>query len=206
MERDLMSRRIAVSMRRVTSEYGEEREALACDWGRFIKAVLPGCIWAPAPSLTDEKDLQDFLDGFGFDGLILSGGEDWGLNPERDAAETGMFNWARSNMVPVLGVCRGAQVLNRFMGGGLSPVSGHRAVRHLVEADGIRFEVNSYHNQGLPLRDLAPGLTPLAQAEDGSIEAFTLNDMPATGIIWHPERESAVSDFDRNLILNLFGD
>lgn len=200
-----MSQRLAVSMRRLTSEYGEVRDGLARDWGRFIRTALPGRLWTPAPSLAGEGDMEKFLEGFGIDGLIFSGGEDWGSNPERDAAETAMFRWARSRRVPVLGVCRGAQVLNLLLGGGLSPVDGHRAVRHPVEAEGRRFEVNSYHNQGLTPGDLAPGLTPLARAADDTIEAFALGDAPVAGLLWHPEREEAVGNFDRQILRRLFG-
>lgn len=200
-----MSQRLAVSMRRLTSEYGEVRDGLARHWGRFIQTTLPGRLWAPAPSLPEEGDMEKFLEGFGFDGLIFSGGEDWGLNPERDAAETAMFRWARGHNIPVLGVCRGAQVLNLLMGGGLSPVSGHRAVRHPVSTNGRRFEVNSYHNQGLTPGDLAPGLTPLALADDGSIEAFAISGAPVVGLLWHPEREDLVSDFDHQILFKLFG-
>jgi putative glutamine amidotransferase len=200
-----MSQRIAVSMRRMISEYCEEREAISCDWSRFLKSFLPGRIWAPAPSLADEKDMLNFLNGFGFDGIIFSGGEDWGKNTERDAAETAAFNWTRINKVPALGICRGAQVINRFMGGGLSSVSGHRAVRHLVEASGSHFEVNSYHSKGITSENLASGLSPLAFADDGSIEAFRLNDAPVVGLMWHPERENTVCDFDRDILFNLFG-
>jgi putative glutamine amidotransferase len=116
-----------------------------------------------------------------------------------------MFNWARRRRVPVLGICRGAQVLNLLMGGRLTAVNGHRAVRHPVEAGGRRFEVNSYHSRGMGPGDLAPGLTTLARADDGSIEAFTLNDAPMAGLLWHPEREEAAGDFDRQILDRLFG-
>lgn len=161
----------------------------------------------------------------GADGLLLSGGEDidpplYGAdlspltNPpsrERDLFELALFAVARHRELPILGICRGIQLVNVGLGGTLyqdlpterpGPVvhdhPGGRAERaHLVRlaagsraaqalgGDAIR--VNSFHHQAV--RDLAPGLVASGWTEDGLIEAV---ESPADAgwllaVQWHPE-------------------
>lgn len=104
---------------------------------------------------------------------------------------------------PILGICRGLQVLNVALGGtlwqdipeqmGLShPGDSVHPVR-TAEGSlfrrlfGEEFSVNSYHHQGV--KDLAPGLVPGAWDETGRIvEAFSHETLPIWATQWHPER------------------
>jgi putative glutamine amidotransferase len=124
------------------------------------------------------------------------------------------FEAANARGLPVLAVCRGAQLVNAAEGGTLyldlqrdrpSPVShrlgeeGLTGVAHHVtltpESTVARWmglpeapapiAVNSQHHQGI--RDLAPSLTATAHATDGLIEAYESNGGRLTGIQWHPE-------------------
>ena len=153
-----------------------------------------------------------------FDALCLTGGED--LEPSRygaaadpqtepadarrDALELELLAVARERDVPVLGICRGFQVINVAYGGSLiQHVEGHREangpiVEHLVvpsedsklaAACGTTpFRVNARHHQAVAEGSLAPGLVPTARI-DGFIEAF---EDPAqrwlVAVQWHPER------------------
>lgn len=167
---------------------GEDRDMLAQDWGRFLAAA--GLSFVPLPNIgSGAVELARRLD---LDGLILTGGEDIGARPERDATENLLIDWAMSRNKPILGVCRGFQVLNARFGGSLTALdpAAHRAVRHAVRfADtGSDREVNSYHAWGIASGGLAPALKPLAKRlEDGSVEAASGPGM--LGIMWHPERE-----------------
>lgn len=153
-----------------------------------------------------------------FDGLVLCGGDDidgchFGepthpsavLDPtERDLFEIEMVRRSVALALPVLAVCRGAQILNVALGGGLEqhipdiPGRGEHGggVIHPVEmAPGSRLrglvgapsvQVNSFHHQavGRP----APGIEVAALAPDGCVEAVEVPGFFCLGVQWHPER------------------
>ena len=153
-----------------------------------------------------------------FDALCLTGGEDlepssYGASADprtepadarRDAFELELLAVARERDLPVLGICRGFQVINVAYGGSLiQHVEGHRdangpIVEHLVvpsedsklaAACGTTpYRVNARHHQAVAEQSLAPGLVPTARI-DGFIEAF---EDPAqrwlVAVQWHPER------------------
>lgn len=158
-------------------------------------------------------------------GLVLTGGHDvdpeWyeaapspalgPLDPARDEFELAVFEAALKRRIPILGICRGLQVINVAMGGTLwqdlpserpgevqhdSEVSRdarthHVLVKepsHLALALGTgRLVTNSFHHQAI--RDLAPGLQVTAWAEDGVIEGVEENGAGGwlLAVQWHPE-------------------
>lgn len=157
------------------------------------------------------------------DGVLLPGGVDvdpahFGEEPipemgevslERDAIELFVARYTAQHGIPILGVCRGIQVMNVALGGSLYqdlPAQGFRTVQHYQKAEPPvlghsveqtgqsplnklfepRFRVNSYHHQAL--KDLAPGLRSVATAPDGIVEAVVLEGHPFYfGVQWHPE-------------------
>ena len=158
----------------------------------------------------------------GVRGLVLTGGEDvdparYGRTPHdkledtdagRDAAELALIAAARERRLPILGICRGIQILNVALGGTLYQDLGSERpgpvahtgddVRHTVRIEpGSLLErtlgtgsatVNSRHHQAI--RDLAPGLRAVAWTEDGLIEAVEAADPNAPWMLavqWHPE-------------------
>lgn len=214
------ARRIGLTMRVVRSGYGETRDALARDWPLFIEA-LGRCggyapDWLMLPN-TGEACVA-LARRQGVRGLLLTGGDDIGATPDRDATETALLRWAEQEGLPVLGVCRGAQLLACRAGAKLVPLATERhvATRHAVvwqaaEAGaGLlpsrgKGEVNSYHAWGLEAARLPACLMPLAICpEDGSVEAFAHADLPWRGILWHPEREPVPASRDLPLMQALF--
>ncbi len=135
-------------------------------------------------------------------GLILSGGNDLAhlqgardTAPERDRAERWLCDEAERCGLPIIGVCRGAQLLAHRSGGRLDEDPRHAGSRHTVdvrETEGPemtrRFSVRSYHRWVIRRPDLPLNLRPIAVAEDGTVEAFAGDTM--LGVMWHPERES----------------
>ncbi len=160
------------------------------------------------------------------DGLLLAGGGD--LDPKhygeaihekcgqideaRDTVELMLARWALTEGLPVLGICRGIQVLNVAAGGDLyqdiaSQVPGslkhdywpdypRNYLAHQVTINGespltttlgqSQVAVNSMHHQAI--KDLAPRFKVVARATDGLIEAIKDHDHPfALGVQWHPE-------------------
>jgi putative glutamine amidotransferase len=156
------------------------------------------------------------------DGLVVTGGTDvdpaaYGQDPhpateqpadDRDNWEFALLHAALRRGLPVLGICRGAQVLNVALGGTLHQhlpdIVGNNAHRQgdavyaasaistvpgsrLVQLVGDAVEVQCYHHQGIDR--LGDGLVATATATDGVIEAV---EMPGPGFVlavqWHPEK------------------
>jgi putative glutamine amidotransferase len=208
---------IAISMRMMQHIHpdgtGEVRDALAHDWWRFLCGVLSGIPFLPVPNI--EARSIAFLQRLPITGIVLTGGDDWGVFPERDATEERLILWAKDMSLPIMGVCRGAQVLNQVMGGRTSSnfTKLHAGTRHMVQTrkcdhgptwPAPSFEVNSYHNLGIRETDLAAELEPWAIAEDGSVEGFSRGGGKMMGIMWHPERERVTQQHDIHLFQQLF--
>jgi gamma-glutamyl-gamma-aminobutyrate hydrolase PuuD len=181
-----------------------------------VPVVLP-----PQPGISEAIDRLD--------GLLLPGGGDldpglYGapthpetgrLNPRRDAAEVALADAAISTGLPVLGICRGLQVLNVVRGGTLHQhlpdVTGHRG--HEPEpgvfgAQPVRLEPGSqiakiigsdtarvpcHHHQAIDR--IGAGLTVTGRSEDGVIEAVEVADHPfAVAVQWHAEEKGGAAE------------
>ncbi len=135
---------------------------------------------------------------------ILYGQTDRGSlppEPERDDLELRILRAFLSAEKPVLGICRGMQVLNVALGGNLlQDIPGHRQIRerdsfHAVQAlpnsfliplYGEHFFVNSAHHQAVNV--LGKGLQAAAVSSDSRIEAIAHERFPWFAVQWHPER------------------
>jgi gamma-glutamyl-gamma-aminobutyrate hydrolase PuuD len=158
------------------------------------------------------------------DAVVLAGGPDvdpdrYGATPhprsgaprpERDAAELAVLHRALERGIPVLGVCRGAQILNVGLGGTLVQHvpdavghSGHNpspgvfgTVAVTLEAGsrvgaalGPQATVRCHHHQALDR--VADGLVVTGRAADGTVEAVELAGTPfVVGVQWHPEEDT----------------
>lgn len=131
--------------------------------------------------------------------IVLTGGNDVGGCPARDATETALIEFASLRGLPLLGICRGMQMLAHHAGGTLARVTGHVRTRHALLCDDaaagrLPREVNSYHDWGLTA--CPPGYRCLAHAPDGTIEAMQHEHRPWEGWMWHPEREASFDPLD----------
>ncbi|MCX9450334.1 gamma-glutamyl-gamma-aminobutyrate hydrolase family protein [Vibrio cholerae] len=212
-------KRVGITQRvEVVAGYGERRDCLDQAW-----TVLFGQLgWDLVPVPNGHCDIVAWAQRQGLQGLVLSGGNDLAhlpcaqrTAPERDATEYALLNWASASRLPVLGVCRGMQILNVWLGGKLEPVTGHVACRHPVwPCDNIPqqyvalygyTDVNSFHDWGVTQASLAMNLVPHLWAADGSIEAFVHDSLPWVGIMWHPERDNENSTvLDLALLKSVF--
>ena len=94
-----------------------------------------GCLPVMVPNVInkgDDDELAYWLDEMRVGALLLSGGADIGLFPERDRTETRLLRWAEEFSRPVLGVCRGMQKLNHIFWCRTNPVESHVGVRHVI--------------------------------------------------------------------------
>lgn len=200
-----MKKLIGITMRVISSMDNERRDAIAQDWGRFMHTV--GVDWVPLPNIG--PDAAGLAARIGVSGLLFSGGDSIGVTPERDETETSLLLWALAENVPVLGVCRGMQVLQHSFGGELCPVDRRRHVggRHPIRFEnGEQREVNSWHTTGLLPGMLAASLSAVACCPmDGTVEAVMGRDAPLYGVLWHPEREAVANPADVRLCRELWG-
>jgi putative glutamine amidotransferase len=200
------------------------RELVVFPTAYFKWLAVLGMVPVPVTPLIDLEDSLDLVDG-----IVLSGGNDidpahYGAQrhpavtdicPERDEFELGLAKIALTRGMPVLGICRGLQVLNVALGGTLhqhlpdlpgtlvhSPewLDGRRdpsnrwgSAFHEVEVShpwlarltARRVETNTYHHQAADR--LGDGLVAAARSADGVVEALVGTESPVLGVQWHPE-------------------
>ena len=180
-------------------ERGEVRDAL--------DVRLPSLLWdlgfVPIPLVSRIDDYSEYFKEINAEGVILSGGNNIGDYPERDAAEVAALDYAVVHHLPVLGICRGMQILNYYQGGSIRPVQDHVATRHDIYGPLVGVtprEVNSFHGFGLLEADLGDRLQAVAWTKEGVVEALQHQDNPWLGIMWHPERDVPAADDDLRLI------
>lgn len=217
--------RVVISQRViVNNDYNEVRDALSHEWWNLLYEV--DIIPIPVPNRAEYVDA--FLNEVKPHMIILSGGNN--ISPERynglleledvyecrDETESRLIEYAVKNTLPVLGVCRGMQMLQVYFGGKLRALDNaqekHIAKRHTVTIcepsflnfkDKQIFEVNSYHKYGMKLHDLSSSLRPFALSEDRVVEGFYHQEYPIIGIQWHPEREGKINEIDKYLFIKL---
>ena len=198
-------KRIGITQRRdAVTNRTEFRDALDVNWASLLWEL--GIL--PIPLCSDIKNEQAYLQALNIDGFILSGGDDVGEMPKRDALESAILEYAKTHKLPVLGVCRGMQFINCFQGGTLVEVVGHVATMHSILSSSWIAEykikhVNSFHNYGIIKETIGKDLIILAETGDGVVEAIKHKIYPWLGIMWHPERDP-LANFNKNLIKEHF--
>jgi gamma-glutamyl-gamma-aminobutyrate hydrolase PuuD len=109
---------------------------------------------------------------------------------------------AEARGLPMLGVCRGMQVIQQRHGVPLVRVEGHVTRSQIIQINGEPMAVNSYHR--FAARESRPPLEVWAVAADGVVKAVNHAARPTTGIMWHPERNTPFSSTDIALFRRVF--
>ena len=193
----------------IWADRNERRDALdqrLCQW-----LSESNCLPIPVPNIlsatvTSSSNLINWLCAVRPDGILLSGGNDLGDIPERDHTEQCLLVYSSEQALPVLGICRGMQMMATLAGATLIPVTGHvRSMHRLNMAEGagdLPLEVNSFHNFKLSV--CPPDFVAIAHAEDGTIEAIRHQSLPWEGWMWHPERCKRFSGTEIKRLQSIF--
>lgn len=183
--------------------YGERRDCLDQAWTKF----LISCDLLPVLLPNVAETALALCERSGIAGLVLTGGNDLaalgGDAPERDATENALLDFAERHSLPVLGVCRGMQVIQQRAGARLRRVEGHVAQKQVIRINDEPSEVNSYHH--FAAFESQPQLDIWAIADDGVVKAIRHSAKAITGIMWHPERCSPFRAADVELFRRTFG-
>jgi len=146
-------------------------------------------------SFKSKQELIDFLTLNAVTGIVLSGGNDIGQYTKRDEIEHWLIEYATEYDLPVIGICRGVQVIGDHFGVGLKPVKNHVSTTHNVSlSDGTQRVVNSFHR--FALTACPEGFDVFCRSPDGSIEGIRAKHKNIMGIMWHPERETPFCNSD----------
>ena len=174
--------------------YTEPRDSISHDW--LVRLGEWGLM--PQALFNIQANINSLLKNMSPDLLILTGGDDIGAYPLRDKMETGYLQAAIELDIPVLGVCRGMQIINKYYGGKLSSLHNHVNTDHDVFVNQHWQDiypsctpVNSYHTQGISRHDLAVNLLPMATDKDQFVESLIHPDFQIAAVMWHPERAGA---------------
>ena len=200
----------------------EEKDSIWMLPGYMDGISTAGGIPVMFPLTSDSKDISELLDKV--DGILLTGGHDvapalYGEKTicssvipcgQRDSLEQEVLKQALERDIPILGICRGIQFLNAYLGGTLyqdlltqhsSDVEHHQKPPYDVPVHRVdiikesslyallkvsSLLVNSYHHQAI--KDLAYGLRAMAVSEDGLVEAVEIPEKSFVWAVqWHPE-------------------
>jgi gamma-glutamyl-gamma-aminobutyrate hydrolase PuuD len=213
-------KRIAISQRVVELEgRGETCDRLDQNWTVLLETMG----FTPIAIPNRLQDPVAYIEALDVDGVILSGGNNierlLGMGYHdvsdvhrcRDVTEGKLIDHCIARNIPLLGVCRGLQMIVAHFGGKLHPIDGHVRQTHSVNfTDANRlevkgsFKVNSFHDFGVSIPDLPSELECSALDDNNTVEALSHAKKNLHGIMWHPEREPNM-DINNQIFTKIFG-
>ena len=160
--------RIALTQR-VLVHKGREYDSIERSWYNVLKGHT--LIFIP-------NDIDADVEA---DMLIVTGGDD---HPIRSQVEERLIEKMINASKPIIGICHGAFLLTKMLGGKVGKIEGHMDTEHEVMLNGKKTMVNSYHTQYI---EKPPFLAKvLATDNKGNCEAWSYQNISA--VVWHPER------------------
>ena len=206
-------KKIAITQRLISHDtYDEIREALDINWGKFVMELgfLPSV-------LPYEVDFKFFFKKLDIKGVILTGGNDLNilnsnnLALKRDLYENNLIKYTINNGIPLLGVCRGMQIIANYFGASFKSVNSEVNNRHkIIPNSKSRFyrelsmikDVNCFHN--FQITEVIDDFIISAKKENGYIKAIEHKKYEIFAQMWHSEREKPFKKYEKIIIKNFF--
>ncbi len=191
-----------INSRKETRDSNDQNYVKLLEKCGYLPVSIPNVLITPdnQNEFCNEK-INIWLNRINPDAILLSGGNNIGEYPNRDYTEMEILNFAKKKSLPVLGICRGMQLLALSEGTKLIPVKGHVGRKHFVKGD-INQEVLCFHE--FSIENVPKNFYIIAESEDGVIEAIKHKVLPWEGWMWHPERLTDFSNHDIQRIQKLF--
>lgn len=199
------------------SGYDEWRDGIDRCWYALLRELK--CLPVPLPNIPNDG-LRRYLDRLSLDGVIFTGGNSIAFGKEavegscnvRDDFEKAVIEWAVNGRIPILGVCRGMQIINLYFGGDIIETDDHKALYHDVNFSkevnkyfGRTRKVNSYHTMSIRENMLGDELCSLGVCtNDKTVELFGHRKKIIFGMMWHPERENSFYEGDIMFLRDIF--
>jgi putative glutamine amidotransferase len=207
-------KKIAITQRLIeNNSYYEIREALDINYCKFVQA----CGFLPIV-LSYEVDFKKYFDEIKIDGVMLTGGNDLNsINPndlskKRDDFEKEILEYCISEDIPILGICRGMQLIAEYFGSHLIKVENevntrskllvNETSKYVKELKEIK-EINSFHN--FAIENLSNDFIVSAKNNVNIIKAIEHKNKKIFAQMWHSEREKKFKNEEISLIRNFYG-
>lgn len=196
---------IAISQKIKTEKFGEIVTQL--DTRLFNYFQRAGILIIGIPIIIKKNEIdyistKKFMDHLKLEGLILSGGDNIGEKPLRDSLEYFLISYFKKKNKPILGICRGMQIIAKKFGSELKKINGHVGKVHNVKQKELQKKVVCYHNY--TIKSCPKNFDAEYYSSDGFIESFISKDKKIKGIMWHPERLKIFDKHDLKEIKNYF--
>lgn len=184
---------------------GEELDSISKNWIFLLNKL--NADYLLCPNLLSIAKI--YIERFNISKIVLTGGgevyENFDENQtKRQTVENYLIKTSILKKIPLFGICRGMQVINKYFGGSKKMIDGHSGTFHKIsllnsgEVSTKNCIVNSYHDEGITLDGLATDLEVTALSNQNLVEAFSHKKFSIFGQMWHPERETP------NLMANEF--
>lgn len=203
---------VGLTMRLVYNDsYYEERNCISSDYIKFFQKYECNPVLIP----NNLKNPIEYFERLECKSLVLTGGEDILIHYDevkkgkiifknnRDRTEYLLLEYCLNNNIPILGICRGMQLINLYFKNMIEKLDvNHININHKITINSVFnedkvIEVNSFHNNGIKSKNLSKELKYFAFDENGVVEGVYLENK-ILAVQWHPERSE--SKIDREII------
>ena len=186
---------------------GEVRDSIDIRLSEFLLKLNLFPIYIPnSLGSSPYLNLKKLINNLNPHGLLLSGGEDIGKNISRDNLEKNLLKYFIAKKKPILGICRGMQVLSSFFGSQTIKVKNHVRTRHKckIQTSDKLFPktIKCYHNYAI--NKCPKNFFITLMSEDGTIESIKHLKNNWEGWMWHPERDKPFLKCLKDRTLKIF--
>lgn len=176
---------------------GEELDSISKNWIFLLNKI--NAEFVLCPNLLSISKL--YIDRYNISKIVLTGGGDVFENfieneTKRQTVENYLIEISILKKIPLFGICRGMQVINKYFGGSKKLIEGHSGTFHEIsllnteKVSSKSFIVNSFHDEGITLNSISADLEVTALSNEKLVEAFSHKKFSIFGQMWHPERKT----------------